>query len=281
MPQSRRPLPASLKDRPLPDEACASCPVLKRTDWCVLHELQLELLSHAKTCTTYLAGDEVFRQGDACEGIFCLKVGTVGLRKRDAQGHSVITRLAHAGETLGYRTYFSGGHFTATAEALKESKICFVDSDTVQRVLDQSPALAQRFLRHLAQTLRSVEESKLEIASLPVRTRVARLLLDLADRYAEASAETAALGAQPAIQPLGAGPGLAATDPDPGEGSSLTFELPLARQDMAALIGVRPESITRALRALEKDGVALFNGRHVSVPSMERLLKELELCESH
>jgi len=249
MPTSKSAAP--VRNKTLPGEACHFCPVLKRTEWCVLKEERLETLALNKTCTTYAPGEEVFRQGESCDGIFCIKAGTIALRKTDAQGNSVITRLVHAGDTVGYRTFFAGGSFTASAEALTESKVCFVDRKTVRHVLEMNPNLGERFLRRLAQALRSAEDDKLESAAQPVRARVAHLILDLADRY----------GVQ--------------TDD-----AALVFDLPLARQDMAAVIGVRPESITRAIRALEKSGVAIFKGRTVTIPSIEALVQELsELTE--
>ncbi len=92
----------------------------------------------------------------------------------------------------------------------------------------------------------TADDEKLESASRSVRERVARLVLLLADRY----------GVEV-----------------PGQGFAL--ELPLARQDMAAMLGVRAESVARAVRALEDDGVASFDGRAVTIPCIERLMGEL------
>ncbi len=103
-----------------------------------------------------------------------------------------------------------------------------------------------RFTRRLAEDLRAAEEEKLA-ATESVRERVARLLLLLADRYGEETARH----------------------------KGLTVQLPMARQDMAALLGVRAESVARAIRALEDDGVARFRGRKVTIPSIERLMAEL------
>ncbi|MFB3135749.1 MAG: helix-turn-helix domain-containing protein [Rhodospirillales bacterium] len=50
----------------------------------------------------------------------------------------------------------------------------------------------------------------------------------------------------------------------------------LARQDLAAMIGIRPETMSRAIKQLEEDGVAYFSGRSVQVPDVKRLLREIE-----
>ena len=54
------------------------------------------------------------------------------------------------------------------------------------------------------------------------------------------------------------------------------LELPLSRRDLAAMVGARPESISRAIRRLEDDGIAEFSGRMVTIPEVGRLHEEIE-----
>ncbi len=61
-----------------------------------------------------------------------------------------------------------------------------------------------------------------------------------------------------------------------GEDGALNLELPLSRQDMAAMIGIRPESMSRAIRSFEEDDIAHFSGRRVHVARIEDLIRELE-----
>jgi CRP-like cAMP-binding protein len=226
---------------------CSACPVMCRTEWSSLPDPEVTRLEQHKSSRIYNPGEVVFPQGGRCEGVFCIRSGTVALRKGNSQGQTVITRLLHPGQTLGYRTFFSGGIYTATALALTRSEICFVGEELVRSLVRQNPSLAERFLKHLAQDLRSAEEAKLSHVMRPVRARLAELLLALADRYGE-----------------------------DGDDGTLDLELPLARQDMAALIGVRPESVARAIRALDDDGVAHFDGRHVRIPDLDALMHEVD-----
>jgi hypothetical protein len=45
---------------------------------------------------------------------------------------------------------------------------------------------------------------------------------------------------------------------------------------MASTIGTRPESLSRAIRALEQSGVAGFKGKQVLVRDLDDLLDEVE-----
>jgi CRP-like cAMP-binding protein len=219
-----------------------------RSEWGVLKDDEVKTLNESKICNTYKPGQVIFYQGNPCLGVYCIERGTVAIRKTDASGNSVLVRLAHEGQTLGYRTYFAGGGYTASSEALTEARICFVDRAAVRRLLDHNPSLGLQFLKRIADDLRSSEEQRLAAASLSVRTRMAHLLLVLKDRCA--------------------------TVDDDG---TLIIELPLARQDIAAMLGTRPETIARTTKALEQDGIAEFRGRHVLVPDLDALLDEVEL----
>lgn len=226
--------------------SCRTCPGRELSEWCCLAGQDLELLDRHRTHRDYAPGEVIFRQGAPCLGIYCVESGTVALRKADPERRQVIARLVHPHETLGARTFFGRGTYSTTAEALTAARVCFIDRVGVKELLSRSPALAESFLRRLADDLRSADDEKLEAATLDVRARVARLLLALAERYGE-----------------------------PGPDGAFELELPLARQDMAALIGVRPESVARAVRALEDDRVATFRGRAVTIPDIDRLLAEL------
>ena len=100
------------------------------------------MLNRVKVCNTYQPGQVIFYQGNPCLGIYCIMAGTVAIRLNDAQGNSAIVRLAHGGETIGYRAFFAGQPYHASAEALTSAKVCFVDKAAVRRLLEAAPAAA-------------------------------------------------------------------------------------------------------------------------------------------
>lgn len=241
MPRSQR-----TYHRPPKQLSCYTCQRRHESEWSVLTGEDLALLERARTTIAYGPGQMVFAQGNPCRGVHCVESGTVALRKTDAAGNSILVRLAHSGQTLGYRDFFGGGGYGCTAEALVPSTICEIESGALQQLLLQNPALGLRFLEHLSHDLDAAEDSILQNVSLSVRTRLAHLLLTLKDRYGVS------------------------------EGETLVLSLPMTRQDMAALLGTRPETIARTISAMESDAVVSFSGRQVTIPSLENLLNEIE-----
>jgi len=226
---------------------CFTCQARGRTEWCVLTEEELTLVDHGKVCRQYLPGEVIYHQGDECHGIHCIESGLVGIRKIDAGGNEVLLRLSHPGDTMGYRSFLAGNDHNNSAEALEQSVICFVRGSTVRSVLEHNSTLGLRFLKHAARDLDDAEEKILQSTILPVRARFAHLLLVLKDRYGVT-----------------------------GEDGGLVLELPLSRQDMAAMIGIRPETMSRTIRSFEEDNIAQFSGRRVHVARIEDLIRELE-----
>ena len=227
---------------------CFACAARDRSEWCALSHDELGIINDTKQTREYLPGEVLFHQGDGCKGLYCFEQGMVGVRKVDAEGNSILLGVTFPGDTLGYRALLTGGDHHVSAEALKPTTICFIDKATVRKLLDQNPALGLQYLRRAVEAADLAEEKFLQSVTLSVRARFAHLLLVLKDRYQKKA-----------------------------ENGEFTLELPLSRQDLAAMIGIRPETMSRTIKQLESDGIAHFNGRTVHVPKLDELFDELEM----
>jgi len=236
------------KDRPKHVSAmpCHNARSHTKTEWDALTPDQIDLFNRNVVCWTYKAGQVVFGQGDPCKGLYFIEDGLVAVRKTDDEGQSVIVRLAHKGDTLGYRPLLANENHRATAEVIMDARICFIDAPTMRGFLLSNPKLGMRFLEHTAQALGEAEERLFQIAALSVRTRIIHLLILLRDHYGTTTSD-----------------------------GTLFVELPMTRRDLAEMIGARPESVSRALRDIQDDGLLDLSGRTVRVDHVDRLIDEL------
>lgn len=221
---------------------CFNCLNRAQSAWCAISGDDIAFLDRHKLNRLYSAGQNIFFQGDPCQGLFCIESGTAAIKKTDDQGNEILLRLSTGGDTLGYRTYFAGGHYGASAIALEDCRVCIIPKVSVDALLSRNPALALRFAQRLASDLESAEEHKLQ-ASLSVRVRISHLLLALKERF-----------------------GVRAAD------GSWFFTVPLSRQDMAAMVGTRPETVIRTLSELEADGLVSINRRQITIPALDPLI---------
>lgn len=201
-----------------------------------------DLFERARKRSIYRRGDSIFTQDKKARGLYCVQSGYVLLRRVDAFGNETAFRLIGPGELMGYRSFFADEPHASTAQALTRTHVCFHPKTVVDRLVADSGQLAGRFLRVLARDPGPADALLLRGSKLPLRIRFMFMLLLLKER-------TNSVGVD----------------------GNMNFQLPLTRQDMAALLGARPESITRVIRELEEDGIAIFHGREVTVPDAENL----------
>lgn len=225
-----------------------SCQMRDHSEWSVLTEDELNFLNLKKVCRKYARGVVVIHEGDSCRGIYCVESGLIGIRKTNADGNSVLLgRLAGAGSTFGYRPLLAKENHRASAEIMKESIICFIEKKAVWELLSHNPNLGLKFLQMATRDLGKAEEEILQLSTLDLRTRFVHLLLVFMKHYGTVSRD-----------------------------GMVKLELPLSRRDLAAMVGARPETITRVIRKIEEDGIAEFSGRMVTIPEVLRLHKEIE-----
>lgn len=224
---------------------CCVCHVGRRSDWHGLDDAAHALLLRGLSRRDYGSGEVIFAQGDANAGVYCLFSGTVAIRRLDAQGRSVLLSLAYPGDTIGYHSFLTDGEHKESAEALGPTVVCHIDRATVAAVLNAAPALGLHFLRRSIGELEHAHDRLFHQATLSNRDQLMHLLMLLVRRH----------GRQ-------------------WENGAQTIELPVSRRDLASMIGTRHETLSRIISRLETDGIAYFSGRHVTVPSVARLMAE-------
>ena len=227
--------------------SCVTCPRRQLTEWRNLELEHLELVNRHKHDRMLKPGEILFNQGDESEGIYCIKEGLVGERRLDAEGHSILVRLSHPGTTVGYQELLSKRPFRNSAEVLQDSHVCFINKSIVQQLIENSPSVGQRFLRRSLKDAQDLEDSFIEVQTIGVKARLLHVLMIFYERYGH-------------------------LDPEVGH----VFDIPVARRDLAALVGAAPETISRTTRQLEEDGLVQFRGvRQAIIPDLDLVFEEI------
>ncbi|MCP5365931.1 MAG: Crp/Fnr family transcriptional regulator [Hyphomicrobiales bacterium] len=216
------------------------------SEWSCLTKTEAELFNQKVLCRVYGVNETVFMEGDPCKGLYFVESGLVGVRKTDIEGQSALVRLAGPGDTLGYRPFLAKQSHRASAEVIEAAKVCFIDAQTARQLLHDNHELGLRFLERTARALGESEDRLFQLAALNVHVRVIHLLVLLHDRWGRSV----------------------------GDGA-VDIEIPLTRHDLASMVGARPETVSRAIRHLENEGLARFRGRNVHIEQFDRLAEEL------
>ena len=137
--------------------------------------------------TTLRRGETLFDEGDLGDRLYIVTVGKVKLGHTSSDGRESLLAVLGPGEIIGELTLFDPGPRSTTATAVSPASLLFLEHEDLMHVLDTNPTLAKHMLRALAQRLRRTNESLSDLVFSDVPGRVAKALLDLADRFGTAT----------------------------------------------------------------------------------------------
>jgi len=135
------------------------------------------------TLKKYDKGDYLFFEEDAEPGIFILVDGLVKLIKETQDGKTIIVRLVFPGDIFGWiewgtRTPKS----TYTAMAVLTSRVLYISNKDFINLAIKYPAVAIKMTCDSTANLLHTYEILKSIASGRVEERIAKILLELADK---------------------------------------------------------------------------------------------------
>ena len=162
---------------------CNDCPSRSKGVFCALGAPELDLLERAHHGLHHPKGSYIFLAGNPPLGIYALVSGKVKLTKVGRGGKRQIVRILGPGDLLGHRSLMADQPYRATAEALEDCRLCYVDKAAFFSVLRSSERAALAFYRKLCLDLGEAEESLYRLSRLSVKRRLAAILVDLQDRF--------------------------------------------------------------------------------------------------
>lgn len=235
----------SSPQRPVPPESCGREDATSK--WATLGGEDIALIKETVSREPVASGHPLFVQGEPVTGMVCLLSGSVAVHRKHGEGQSTLLRLLDSGSALGLDALFGSGVHSNSAVALTNCEILRVPPEKLCELMAKSPEFMRKIFGRLAFDLQAADEARVNGVHMQVRARLAALLLALRDRHGSVDEE-----------------------------GNLLITLPLSRRDMASAIGTRPESLSRAIRALETAKVASFSGKQVVVRDLDDLLDEVE-----
>ncbi len=180
-------------------------------------------------------GDIIFCEGDNATGFYLLTEGRVKIFKISPDGKEQILHIFSPGNLFGEAAVFSEGSFPATAMALEKSRSLMIPKSSLKEVIVENPLLAMNMLAVLSSRLRHFSEIIENLSLKEVPGRLATYLVLLA-----------------------------------GGGNQL-IHLDITRNQLAAMLGTIPETLSRILSKMMSRGIIDVNGRDIRVRDLNTL----------
>ena len=131
------------------------------------------------------AGDTLFHKGDTGDGCYRLDKGLLKVCLTSPKGEERIIAFLHSGAIVGDLAVIDGLPRSASIVAVTDSELHFVSQVAFQHFARKHPEIYHDVAKMLAARLRDADNIIESFAFLPMKARVARALLDLAEDFGE------------------------------------------------------------------------------------------------
>lgn len=232
---------SDLSQKKIANLQCKDCPSLGKTVLCGLDEEQLEAIDRKKVTRIFNKGDIIFTQNTENVGIYTVKKGMAKIIKTVSVGRESIIRIVSDGDVFGHRSLFAGQDYLASAIALTESVICFIDKKVILDSIRTDTNLMMNFASKLSEELGVSESQSAMLSQKSVFERTCEVLLLLNESYGQK------------------------------EGERYRLDIVLTREELAAKVGTATENVIRALGELRKrqtihqEGKTIFIDNHLEL----------------
>lgn len=186
---------------------------------------------------------EIFSEGDTSEWFYILISGKVKITKMSVDGREIIIELISPPDFFGGFAVLKGFPYPANAVAMEDSHVIKISRHNLLKVIDRFPNVMYDMTANLGDRIREFHDTLKNIALERVESRIAALLLKLADKTGEEKDKT------------------------------ILINMRLTKQDIAEMVGTTVETTIRVMSKFKKSGF-------IDDKDGKILIKNLEALES-
>ncbi len=200
-------------------------------------------LDASMTAIAIKRGDILFNEGDEGNQLYVVTDGKIKLGRTSPDGRENLLAILGPGQMFGELSLFDPGPRSATVTAVTDTTFVSLSHADLLRWLDGRPMVARGLLAQLAGRLRRANDVVADLVFSDVPGRVAKALLDLADRF-----------------------GRTADD-------GVHVHHDLTQEEIAQLVGASRETVNKALADFAQRGWLRLEGKSVLILEPERLAR--------
>ena len=218
---------------------CEQCIIKQFNSLKALTKEELVRVSNCKTSRRIKKGEIIFEEGEAVNGIYCVKDGICKLSKLSENGKDQIVKMVVKGQLIGQRSLVTDENSNLKAIALNDMEVCFIPKSEIIADLQKNPTFSFNMLKDMAQDLKESDDIIVNMAQKSVRQRLAETLIYIHESF--------------------------------GVNPDKTLSVLLSREDFANIVGTATESAIRVLSQFKKEGLISTVGKHIKIEDLAGL----------
>jgi len=197
---------------------------------------ELARMDRQITMSTCPPGKIFYMPEDSGEVLFLLKKGRVQLYRIAPNGKKLVTATLGPGAIFGEMSLVGQGMHNTFAESMDECVLCVMSRADVERLVQEKPEVAFRFVEALGKRLTQLEARLEDIAFKSIPARLVSLLLKLNEEQGGRQMVTG-----------------------------------YTHQDLSEMLGTYRETVTQTLNDLKADGLIGIARKQIVLLNMPRL----------
>jgi CRP-like cAMP-binding protein len=190
----------------------------------------------------YQRGDILFVEGEPARVYYIVGEGQVKVFQSSADGFEVILHMLGPGELVGAFPTLGEGTYPASAQAFTDLVAYSISSEAFDAIIDRYHIVAANMLRFSTRVLQASLEKLREMATERVEQRIARTLARLANQVGRQTE------------------------------AGILIDVPITRQDLAEMTGTTLFTVSRTLKAWEREGILKVGREKVTITDPHRLV---------
>jgi CRP-like cAMP-binding protein len=193
---------------------------------------------------TFPPNTEIFRQEQVTGGVYLLEEGKVKMARTEYCGNEIVIEIAEPVQILGITSVLSRTPATVTATTLTTCSAVSLNTRMFLTLVEQEPDLTKSLLRLVSEYSCQQVFRHAWLGAASSRQRLASLLVSYIS---------------PRI---------------PHSNGKIKIHMPLKKTDIAGLLAVRPEQLSRLLAGLAKNEIIEQERGWIIITNLEKLLQE-------
>lgn len=191
-------------------------------------------------------GQHLYQAGEQFHSIFALRSGSLKTYVMTEEGEEHIIGIKMPGDLLGLSD-INSEKYTRSAKALETCSICEIPYERFEHLTQEIPDLHHHILSMMSREIHHEQDRVTMCKKLSAESRLAGLLLMLSHRFHQR--------------------GFSATE----------FNLSMSRSDIANMLGLAVETVSRLFTQFQEQGLLNVERKHVrliDLPGLEQLVKK-------